>query len=773
MAIYTSDVNRVTGLSGIDTDSMVDQLMQAESYLYENYLRTETYTGWQQEAYREVATLLQDFQDSWLGTSISNNIGYEAAWNSYINSVLDQYGNDSNVIKVTNSTSSGSFDIEVKQLATSESITGNSAINNKISTTTTASEIVQSVKDNEQLSIAFTVDGVTQNINITANELNAMDGTDAENLQSLLQDKLDSAFGNISGTTDSKVTAEIGSDGKLTFSPGTGVNASIGNGDPIEKDTSVTQSGVLNENLAGTYTLEIEIDGETYTVTADFEAYDSISETGDQNGDRLYLLSDAFASATDSNGNTVDLTEMISLDFQINDGTGTDLTISNDSYGETYTIKSASFTNITNLAGESQNNLSFTDETSTGTINSSNNLAALGLDTSVDTGGITTSSSLEDVFGSTFTNFLALNGDSDDCFNLEIGGATISIGADDTIDTMVAKINNADCGINLSFNTVTGRFKIDSSTEGAGGSINADSIDQDSLDFINNFLGIDLANKDNNASYTSGQNAIVVVDGVQVETSSNSLNMNGIEMELKGIGSVTVESEQDVDAVFEKIEEFVEAYNELVSTLEAYVNETRQKDASGSYYEPLLDEEKAVLSDSEIEKLEDAAKSGILYNDEYVSKILTELRSMIYEEVDLGGGLTISLYEIGITTTSDYNSGVLQIDEDKLRTAISERSSDISALFTSDGGVADQLQDIIDNQIGTDGALRTKAGIESTTSVTNNLLSDELSALAEKIAAEKERLYNKEMSYYSMFSAMESVINQQNAVMSMLLSSLG
>ncbi len=771
MAIYTSDVNRVTGLSGIDTDSMVDQLMQAESYLYENYLRAETYTTWQQEAYREIATLLQDFQDAWLGTSISSNLGYEAAWNNYVNSVLDQYGNESNVIKVTNSTASGSFDIEVKQLATSESITGNSAINNKISTTTTASEIVQSVKDNDQLSLAFTVDGVTQNINITADELNAMTGTDAENLQSLLQDKLDSAFGNIAGSTDSKITAEIGSDGKLTFSPGTGVSASIANGDPIEKDTSVTHTGVLNSDLSGTYTLEIEIDGETYTVSADFEAV--VDGEGDSNGDRLYLLSDAFASATDSNGNTVDLTEMISLDFQINDDSGTDLTISNDSYGETYTIKSASFTNVTSATGSLQTDIDFTDETSTGTINSSNNLAALGLDTSVDTGGITTASSLEDVFGSTFTTFLALNGDSDDCFNLEIGGATISIGADDTIDTMVAKINNADCGINLSFNTVTGRFKIDSSTEGAGGSINADSIDQDSLDFINNFLGIDLANKDNNASYTAGQNAIIVVDGVQVETSSNSLNMNGIEMELKGIGSVTVESEQDVDAIFDKIEEFVEAYNELVTTLEAYVNETRQKDASGSYYEPLLDEEKAVLTDSEIEKLEDAAKSGILYNDEYVTKILTDLRSMIYEEVDLGGGLTISLYEIGITTTSDYNSGVIQIDEDKLRTAISERSSDISALFTSDGGVADQLQDLIDKQIGTDGYLRTKAGIENTTSVANNLLSDELSELADKIAAEKERLYNKEMSYYSMFSAMEAVINQQNAIMSMLLSSLG
>ena len=34
MAIYTSNTNRVTGLSGIDTESMIDKLMKAESLKY-------------------------------------------------------------------------------------------------------------------------------------------------------------------------------------------------------------------------------------------------------------------------------------------------------------------------------------------------------------------------------------------------------------------------------------------------------------------------------------------------------------------------------------------------------------------------------------------------------------------------------------------------------------------------------------------------------------------------------------------------------------------
>ena len=47
MAIYTSNINRVTGLSGIDTESMIDQMMKAETTKYNRLEKQKTTVTWQ------------------------------------------------------------------------------------------------------------------------------------------------------------------------------------------------------------------------------------------------------------------------------------------------------------------------------------------------------------------------------------------------------------------------------------------------------------------------------------------------------------------------------------------------------------------------------------------------------------------------------------------------------------------------------------------------------------------------------------------------------
>ncbi len=121
-----------------------------------------------------------------------------------------------------------------------------------------------------------------------------------------------------------------------------------------------------------------------------------------------------------------------------------------------------------------------------------------------------------------------------------------------------------------------------------------------------------------------------------------------------------------------------------------------------------------------------------------------------------------------------YNSGKLEIDETKLKKAISERGDDIAEMFTqSKTGISDKIKSVIDGAIGSKGTLRNKAGIKDTSSVSNNLLSKELQDIAKRLAAEKERLYNKEMQYFQMFAQMETAMNKQNSQMSMMMSLLG
>jgi flagellar hook-associated protein 2 len=51
-------------------------------------------------------------------------------------------------------------------------------------------------------------------------------------------------------------------------------------------------------------------------------------------------------------------------------------------------------------------------------------------------------------------------------------------------------------------------------------------------------------------------------------------------------------------------------------------------------YEPLTDEQKEEMTESEIEKWEEMAKSGLMRNDRQISGLLSDMRSAIYEKVE-------------------------------------------------------------------------------------------------------------------------------------------
>lgn len=184
---------------------------------------------------------------------------------------------------------------------------------------------------------------------------------------------------------------------------------------------------------------------------------------------------------------------------------------------------------------------------------------------------------------------------------------------------------------------------------------------------------------------------------------------------------------------------------------------------------------KKEMSDSEITKWETEAKKGQFYKDDLLGGMVSNLRTMMYSSITTENGSTMSLYQIGITTTANYfDGGLLEIDEDKLKEAIRTNGDQIKELFTQTStGIADKLKSEFDRMIGSKGVLRERAGMTGTTSVNENTLSRQLKEMAEKISNEKTRLYDKETKYYNMFSAMESSISKSNSQMDSLYSMLG
>lgn len=773
MAIYTSDVNRVTGLSGIDTDSMIDKLMQSESAKLQGLKRDEMWTTWRQDSYREIIKTIEEFQEKWLGIDRSNNISYNAAWNNYVTSVTDEDGKESTAITINSSSEDGNYEISVNKVAQTETITGNSKTRGEIITGKTAVEIAQSIKDNGKLSLTFGLDGTGQNIEISYKEIedykiaNPTTTKDEDALKEVLQAKLTQNFGGISGNAaDPKVKANINVDGKLEFTVGDGHGLTIADGEtPVTKDTQINLgSDILDKSKEGKFELTVTTNGKDYTITADIKKNTTPE-------DRLKLIVNSFKSAKDGTGKTIDISKRINVNFDIKTNSAGDkeLTISNKSSDEIFEI-GATFDG--------------TVITQKQKINPQNNTYYFGISEGEST-VVWETDKLMQVFGNDYKKYFETNKNADNVLEFDFGGKGFVVTEDETIESFINKVNGSNSKIKLGFNDITGRFKMESTESGANGIIKMDpATSQKEITFLKDFIGIDVANKQTgNGSYIAGQDAEFTVDGITTTRPTNDIKMNGLNFTINRITGVDANGKakkvnllanNDEDATFKKIKDFVTDYNKLIETVEKKVLQERPKSDKYSYYEPMLEEEKKGLSEEEIKKYEGKAKEGTLHRDSILEGFLSDLRSFVYEPIDIGGGKKLSLGDIGIGTTKDYNSDKLEIDEAKLKKALAERGDDVAKLFTTNKiGIGNRINEIIEDNIGSTGILSKKAGVPDTSTVNNNIISKEILSIQENISKENKRLRAKESYYYDMFSRMEASMNIQNSQMSVLLSSLG
>lgn len=156
--------------------------------------------------------------------------------------------------------------------------------------------------------------------------------------------------------------------------------------------------------------------------------------------------------------------------------------------------------------------------------------------------------------------------------------------------------------------------------------------------------------------------------------------------------AVTMTSTTNVDDIMTKIKEFVATYNGLIKDLNDQTKETKYRD-----YTPLTSEQKEEMSESEIKLWEEKAKSGLLRGDTLIRNGLSNMRSLIYQSNPaIDDSQYNTLYSIGITTTKNYSDGgTLEIDENKLRKALEENPDAVEKLFKNSEG---KKEDLVDGQ---------------------------------------------------------------------------
>jgi flagellar hook-associated protein 2 len=359
-------------------------------------------------------------------------------------------------------------------------------------------------------------------------------------------------------------------------------------------------------------------------------------------------------------------------------------------------------------------------------------------------------------------------------FNVTDPGATtpreveISVAETDTLDNIISKINASNLGVTAMKEKIddgTGNYveTIVSTNSKTGAGAKIESTDASTQTFFEN-LGFGWTGNELTAD-TQGQDAIVKVNGYQMQKSSNTFTINGIEYTVKAetTSPVTISSTTDVDGILDSITQFVNKYNEIIEKINSKVNEERHRD-----YTPLTDEQKEAMTEKQIEQWEELAMSGMLRGDTVLKSALYSMRGDFYSPVS--NSSTVSgfqqLSNIGITTTSNYNEGgKLIIDEAKLREKIQENPSAIYQLFNANGdteatmGIAKRLRSTISDTIS---KIESKAGKATFTSQ-QYTIGRNLDSVEDQMERWEDKLTQMEDRYWSQFTAMEQAIQRANS----------
>ncbi|MGN0291298.1 MAG: flagellar filament capping protein FliD [Lachnospiraceae bacterium] len=278
------------------------------------------------------------------------------------------------------------------------------------------------------------------------------------------------------------------------------------------------------------------------------------------------------------------------------------------------------------------------------------------------------------------------------------------------------------------------------------------------------------------AAKQDASNAIIELNGATFEGSSNTFTINGLTITAKGVSesTMTLVTETDVDAVYDKIKGFLNEYNEVIKAMdEAYNAE------SAKGYEPLTDEEKESMSDDEVEKWEKKIKDALLRRDSTLNSIASSMKVAMAKSYTINGK-TYSLSSFGINTQSYFTAsenekGVYHIDgnqdddtskanADKLKAAIASDPDTVAAFFNE---LAKGVYDDLDKRMKS-------TTLSSAYKVYNDKqLQNEYDDYSDELEKWQKKLEEMEDYYYDKFSAMESALSTLNSQQSQLSGLLG
>lgn len=281
------------------------------------------------------------------------------------------------------------------------------------------------------------------------------------------------------------------------------------------------------------------------------------------------------------------------------------------------------------------------------------------------------------------------------------------------------------------------------------------------------------------AKKIDGCDSEIYLNGIKYTGSSNSYSINGLNITAQVVtdtdgkasdaNAISITTSTDTQGIYDKIKDFLSQYNSLINEITSLYNADSAKG-----YEPLTDDEKDAMSDTEVEKWEQKIKDSLLRRDDNLESLMSTMTSAMSGAVEVNGK-KMYLSNFGIKTLGYLNAPANQqnayhIDgdeddanssgnADKLMTAI---TNDPDTVINFMQGLAENLYDSIHKKMQT-------SSLSSIYTVYNDKeMASEYSDYTSIIKKWEEKLQDKEDYYYKKFSSMETALSKLNSQTSSL-----
>ena len=282
------------------------------------------------------------------------------------------------------------------------------------------------------------------------------------------------------------------------------------------------------------------------------------------------------------------------------------------------------------------------------------------------------------------------------------------------------------------------------------------------------------------ASKVTGQDARIYLNDVEYTSNSNSFTVNGLSITAlsktgtKDDDGITITTSNDVQGLYDKVKDFLSQYNEVINDIYAQYNAS-----SARGYEPLSDEEKATMSDKQVEKWEEKIKASLLRRDTTLGGIINTMTGAMSASYEINGQ-KYSLASFGIKTLGYFASSknenyAYHIDGDEDDSAVSGNSDKLMAAITSDpDSVIEFMKQLTDGLYkGLDQKMKSTTMRSAYTIYNDKEMASEYSDYTSLIKKWDDRLKSMEDSYFKKFSKMESALSTLQQSTSALTGMLG